>query len=73
MAFQAASVCLGVGLIPSVGACGGEERPPSRGDFENVLERFVEVRFSLLGSINQVRNLQVVSQSTKVITFPLDT
>lgn len=50
--------------------CMGSE---SRGDFENILERFVEAIFFFLGSIDWIRNLQLVFQSTKVITFPLAT
>jgi len=43
-----------------------------RVDLENSPERFVEAKIFLPGSIHQTRNLQLVSQSMKVITFPLD-
>lgn len=44
-----------------------------RVDLENTLDRFVEERFFLVVSIDWIRNLQLVSQSTEVITCPLDT
>lgn len=42
-------------------------------DLENTSDRLVEERFFLVVSIDWIRNLQLVSQSTKVITCPLDT